>query len=138
MNYSLKFSMPGPASIMNIFYFNETISYPKTVIFETFTSSCDCRANDTVAITQYGDEYIVNVSIPYLNGFKVYKANIADMNSITCDAYNVLRRGTKQKVVGFSLYGMDDRYYLLLKGNNNLIGNFIMEVISPYPKSSQF
>ena len=124
-NYSLNSFMSSPASSLKVFYINKTMNCSKdenTVTVETFTSSCECRKNDAISIVQYGNEYFVNVSMPNHNGFKVYKANIADMNSITCDAYNVLRRGTKQKVVGFSLYGMDDRYYLLLKGNNNLIG----------------
>lgn len=44
-----------------------------------------------------------------------YDINSTYMYNVTCDLYNVLRRGMKQKIIGLSLYGTNEKYYRFLK-----------------------
>ena len=48
-----------------------------------------------------------------------YFVSKTEINNITCDAYNVFRRGIGQKIISFSLYGKDERYYKHLFGELN-------------------
>lgn len=82
---------------------------PKISTDSTFTSKCECRKSDVTSIEQNGSEYVVQTK------YRDYKMSDTDVQSIMCDAYNVLRRGPNQKVIGFSLWGNEERYVALLK-----------------------
>ena len=49
-----------------------------------------------------------------------------------CDLYNVLRRGENQKVIGYSLYGQNSRYYkhieTLVRLNSEIYPDWIMRI----------
>ena len=114
MLYSYKTSINSPAfiitgpEIMKIFY--QSTQIPR----DTFTSKCECRKTDTISISQNVKEYTVKVNEAK---YRMYNVSDSDIQSIMCDAYNVLRRGPKQKVIAFSLWGNGERYVALLKGN---------------------
>ncbi len=40
-----------------------------------------------------------------------------ELDELTCGTYETLRRGLNQKVIGYSLYGKNEFYYVKLKGN---------------------
>jgi hypothetical protein len=75
-------------------------------------SNCECR-KEGVFVEQLNDKYRVSI-VNNKKKKKSYDTN-AKLESITCDLYNVFRRGPNQKVIGISLYGTDNRYYKSLK-----------------------
>jgi hypothetical protein len=82
----------------------------KNVILKELKSECECRRTEKINLKQtdsYTEIDIQNTDINYdvENGY---------LENITCDLYNVLRRGKKQKVIGFSLYGKNKLYYRFL------------------------
>jgi hypothetical protein len=76
-------------------------------------SKCPCRVEKIkVRKNVLTDEYEV-----WLNDNRIlYSLTSKQFDSwnVTCDLYNVLRRGPNQRVVSFSLYGKADRYYRFL------------------------
>ena len=80
--------------------------------FLKLKSNCECR-NEGIFI-----ESLNTSTYRVWNGNKKhYDVDMekVKLESITCDLYNVLRRGPQQKIIGISLYGTDDRYYKSLK-----------------------
>ena len=49
-----------------------------------------------------------------------YNMSKEDHDRVNCDLYNTLRRGKNQKVIGYSLYGKERRYYNLVLDNVEL------------------
>ena len=90
----------------------------------TLKSKCDCRKN--IIVKKVDDhKYLVNNKY-YTNSFFDYNNNNNNTGNIkndvdyhkyvknykhTCGLYNVLRRGPKQRVIGFSIYGTNVNYY---------------------------
>ncbi len=54
-----------------------------------------------------------------------YSVTENEINHITCDIFQQLRRGKNQKVLGFALFGKDERYYKHLSGILKNIVHFI-------------
>ena len=106
---SPKLIITGP-EIMQIFYGGTNI--PTKVPRGSFTSKCECKKKDLISIIENGAEYFVHVN---QTKYQVYKISDTDVQTIMCDAYNVLRRGMNQKVIGLSLWGNEERYVALLK-----------------------
>jgi hypothetical protein len=74
-------------------------------------SYCDCK-KDIIEISRKSDTYLIKAT----NG-QSYSFNKKSINpgATTCNLYNTLRRGTNQKIIGYSLYGTDPKYYINLK-----------------------
>lgn len=102
-------------------------NWPMNISGETFTSKCECRKSDFISISQHSRKHFINVRST--DPTKTYKTTDTDVQSIMCDAYNVLRRGLNQKVIGFSLWGNEERYVALLKGYMTRFVNYLKCVI---------
>jgi hypothetical protein len=74
-------------------------------------SQCVCR-KETIFVEKLENSHRIWKG-PKIN--KNFYETKVDFKSITCDLYNAFRRGPKQKVIGISLYGTDDRYYKSLR-----------------------
>jgi hypothetical protein len=70
--------------------------------FNKLQSMCSCK-NDSIILTKYLDRYYVKL--------KKDSYELNDNFNITCDLYNVLKRGKSQKVLAYSLYGRNEFYY---------------------------
>ncbi|CAF0887630.1 unnamed protein product [Brachionus calyciflorus] len=72
------------------------------------TSDCECKRNEFVELYQ-------KLNGNYLVRFKqaTYELD-PNKHVFTCDLYNTLKRGPNQKVISYSLYGKDERYYKLI------------------------
>jgi hypothetical protein len=78
---------------------------------EVLTSKCPCRS-EKIIVEEYNTYYNVKILNSYQTIVKLtYNLSKEEYNSINCDLYNVLRRGKNQKVIGYSLYGKERRYY---------------------------
>lgn len=81
--------------------------------------ACDCR-NGRIKIDQVNGEYFIR-SFDDKNShtpktlYTLNDTQYQDLKDTSCDLYKVLRRGPKQKVIGYSLYGRDSKYYKELK-----------------------
>ena len=80
--------------------------------FLKLKSNCECRKEE-IFVENLTTKYRVSKG-KILNVYEIEKTKV-NLESITCDLYNVFRRGPNQKVIGISLYGSDDRYYKSLK-----------------------
>jgi hypothetical protein len=78
------------------------------------TSKCECRKKQVLLIVKK-DTSILVVLDDQATGIrkKLLTQPADDFNKrvLTCDMYNVLRRGEKQKVLGYSLYGKNNMFY---------------------------
>lgn len=90
-----------------------------TIILE---SQCYCRdeiklikLNKTIEIFTHNDNYLYNIT-----------TNEMETTLFTCSSYNSFRRGKNQKIISFSLYGTNERYY----GNLRAI---ILQIKKLYP-----
>ena len=75
-----------------------------------FSSECQCRQNQNIKLSQTDRNsslYTVHTSD------KTYTFSLND-SVLTCDWYNSLRRGKQLRVLSFSLYNRDERYYKLV------------------------
>ena len=79
--------------------------------FLELKSNCECR-KERIFVEELSDKYRVWVGGKKKK--KSYETNVK-LESITCDLFNVFRRGPEQKVVAVSLYGTNNRYYKSLK-----------------------
>ena len=80
------------------------------VIFKELESECECRRNEKITLKQTDSYTEIDIQNTDVN----YDVENDYLENITCDLYNVLRRGKKQKVIGFSLYGKNKLYYRFL------------------------
>ena len=80
------------------------------VIFKELKSECECRRNEKITLKQTDSYTEIDIQNTDVN----YDVENDYLENITCDLYNVLRRGKKQKVIGFSLYGKNKLYYRFL------------------------
>ena len=106
-NYYNKFSLN----------YGEEAKYINRIVL---TSECSCR-KDKVILEEYKNFYQVKV-VEYnetlvRRSFKLDKETVIRSN---CGLYNVLRRGIGQKIIGYSLYGTQRRYYNLIYDNVEL------------------
>jgi hypothetical protein len=89
-------------------------------------SDCNKCRNENILVEKLDTVYRVwtTKSNNKYYDFEIEKRNI---ESITCDLFNVFRRGPKQNIIGISLYGLDDRYYKSLKLIANQASHFYPE-----------
>lgn len=97
-------------------------SNPQNSIYDTYTvyprvfkSACDCHKNQTVVLKESQTDPTTIVVEFTLNGHS-YQVPKSYLKYTNCDLYNTLKRGTNQKIIGYSLYGQDKKYYELIKG----------------------
>lgn len=86
-----------------------SIIYENLTLITELTSNCLCRS-EQVSLIESNEHFEVIVS-----NNKSYRLVKKDLNLGTCNLYNTLRRGPHQKVIGYSLYGKNPRYYNELK-----------------------
>ncbi len=58
------------------------------------------------------DSYQVTTPLENL----IYMVKKEELDEFTCGTYETLRRGHNQKIIGYSLYGENEFYYVKLKG----------------------
>lgn len=97
---------------------------------------CDCRREhivlkqDVVAATTARTSTVGNILVDLVefNEFgeqlkrqTLYRLSTAELlnnsSTITCDLYNVLRRGKRQRVLSYSVYGSDPVYFRIIDDN---------------------
>jgi hypothetical protein len=87
----------------------ESKKLSKQVEYGTYelTSKCSCRKNEKIFVKLHHD-----LTSIYLNEKKLYNLKTDKFLSrrFTCDLYNVLRRGLKQKVYSYSIFSNKERY----------------------------
>lgn len=88
----------------------------KSIYIKDFT--CDCQKNITIKVKKINDKYDINL------GFKRYTLNSDALP--TCNLGKSLKRGPNQKIISYSLYGKNPRYY-------NLLDNLIVKAKEFYP-----
>lgn len=84
--------------------------------YKVFTSQCKCRANERIQVKGFIMNNYKSFEVSSNLANFMYRVDENILEETTCDMFNVLRRGLKQKVIGFSLYGKNKKYYNLLKG----------------------
>jgi hypothetical protein len=106
----------------NLTFLSQTIKASfqsnEKLLFE-LRSDCECRKNQNVYVLKNNRN---KVSV-YNEGKSIWrKKTVVQISEaefmqrrFTCDPYNVLRRGSNQKVIGFSLYGKNRFYYHKIK-----------------------
>lgn len=101
-----------------------TISYE----YKQFNSICDCKKNQTIYLTRTLSGIL---KVEYSFKPSKYAFDSSEL-SLTCDYYNALRYGTRQKVIGYSLYGKNayysDGFYNLSKLVKKFYPNWIVRV----------
>lgn len=86
-----------------------------TVYSKRYKSPCDCHKNQTVILKEsQTDPTNFEVELN-LNGHS-YQVPKSYLRYTTCDLYSTLKRGINQKIIGYSLYGQDKKYYELIEG----------------------
>ena len=83
-------------------------------------STCECRRKQKVNVKRTGGKVTVSVVKSHLltsSSVIQYSMPIRDFDSATfmCDPYKVLRRGPHTKVLSYSLYGRDQKFYKQVK-----------------------
>ena len=99
-------------------YHNEIRSIdPSETILVNLSSQCDCRKQQPIIVTRNNRRKLINA---YLYNNATYSVERllfslpeSDFNSrvFTCNAYNTFRRGLNQKVIGYSFFGLQARYF---------------------------
>ncbi|CAF0827250.1 unnamed protein product [Brachionus calyciflorus] len=90
------------------------------IIIKVLRHDCDCFRDEFVdLLSNVNKEYFVS------QNQKSYSINPKNL-FLTCDLYRSLKRGPNQKIISYSLYGKDNRYY-------NLIPNLTQKVKEFFP-----
>ena len=78
----------------------------------TFQSTCDCR-KQRIHLEETTSGYVVStISENATRKIRMYTISAASsLDRLMCNPYSLLRRGPNTKVISYSLYGSDDRYY---------------------------
>jgi hypothetical protein len=91
------------------------------------SSKCQCLDNEKILITKTNKHYSAyftdNVLKTTRELFTMSK-NDFETARHTCDTFNVFKRGLSQKIIGYSLYGLKERYYEKLADIVKLAGQF--------------
>ena len=97
-------------------FLNSRTSIPKNFSI-SYKSICECKKDEIVHL-KVNDEDVYSVYLSYNNKTDfLYNLTLDEVSNfnITCDLYNVLKRGKQQKVIGYSLYGTNLFYYNKLR-----------------------
>jgi hypothetical protein len=87
---------------------------PDEKLWVTLTSKCDCRKNLEIKLAKKANfilAYSYHTVTRRLKKLATYNETEFAGRVLTCDFYNVMRRGENQKIIGFSLYGKKQHYY---------------------------
>ncbi|CAF0866460.1 unnamed protein product [Brachionus calyciflorus] len=103
--------------MINKFYFIsfENYSYIQKVLKHEL---CECFADSSLYLRNLNEN-----NYEVLFGDKRYNFNSKNL-TLTCDLYKSLKRGLNQKVVAYSLYGTNDRYYKLISHTSEMVKKF--------------
>lgn len=97
-----------------------------------YTSKCKCRENVTVTLVKTSKSYVIEIEDKQQTGEEsIEKSYIVSRKEFeesifTCDMYNTLRRGPNQRIISYSLYGQDRKYYERIK-------EIVIAIRSKYP-----
>ena len=106
---SMKISLSNSVSDLSI--------NPSEIILVNLSSQCDCKQNQSIIVTRNNRLKLINA---YLYSNATYSVERllfslpeSDFNSrvFTCNAYNTFRRGLNQKIIGYSFFGPNGRYF---------------------------
>lgn len=93
-------------------------------------SRCKCRSNEQIVVKRKAVKSLNTKVIQILRVWKntgrsetKFEMSESDFHKLrfTCDLFNTLRRGLHQRVVGYSLYGMNRFYYDKIKNISSQI-----------------
>jgi hypothetical protein len=77
---------------------------------------CDCRNESISVIKSNQNGYQVLITGRNPNTTKVYNFDLMNTSMrFSCDLFKLLRRGVKQNVISYSLFGKDDIYFKYIK-----------------------
>ena len=97
-----------------------------------YTSKCKCRENVTVTLVKTPKTYVIEIEDKQQTGEESIKKSYIvsrkefEESIFSCDMYNTLRRGPNQRIISYSLYGQDRKYYERIKG-------IVIAIRSKYP-----
>jgi hypothetical protein len=101
-------------ALIVLFVNYDFISLYKTNL-KIFKSECECK-KDTKIILMNQNEKSYEIRVVKLEKtIKTYFIENIDSLKLKCNTFSSLKRGKNQKVIGFSLYGKNKRYYNYLK-----------------------
>ena len=95
-----------------------------------FHSKCLCKRDKSIYLQRdklshsIYSVYSKKINSTGLNSLYSLTKEEYENSIVTCDMYNVLRRGKHQKVIGYSLYGKNKFYYDKLKNLTKQINQF--------------
>ena len=83
-------------------------------------SICECKKENYIEINELN---AVSYSVNIADTNRSYVLNKKEFNAsiFQCDLYNVFKRGKNQKIISYSLFGHNERYYSLIKQLSKLI-----------------
>jgi hypothetical protein len=103
------------------------IFYEEKIEYFGLKSDCACKDNAKLTILKFPkNQKQDKVEKSYVSDNILFDYQDITSLNFTCNIYSELRRGSKQKVIGFSLYGKDKAYYKKLK-------NITLSVKKLYP-----
>jgi len=92
-------------------------------------SNCECNNDKKIYIIRQNNSFQIlfeKGQTKQMESIETYDISKLNEMNLTCNLYNVLRRGKNQKVIGYSLYGKNEKYYINLK-------NITQQVKKLYP-----
>jgi len=121
--YGSKFSIVLVCLLTLLYFFDfETINLGDIKKTSTrrklnhLSSKCDCRKNEDIILNRQNPDFYTVTST--LNNSK-YNVKETELDELVCGVYETLRRGRRQKVIGYSLYGKENLYTGSLKSKKS-------------------
>lgn len=102
---------------------------------DLFRPHCDCLKEEIQIVRSTHDVFIVNryrlsgESRQVVRSYELTYDDLAPESTFTCDIYNEFKRGKHQKVVSYSLYGNDSKYYDNLGDLARLVKKFYPDFV---------
>ncbi|CAF1078042.1 unnamed protein product [Brachionus calyciflorus] len=118
--FKTQFLFIGISLIILLIFFYKLTKNNNDRIIKALKHECDCFKDEILYLSSnVNNEYFVQ------HNQKSYSINEKNL-VLTCDLYKSLKRGPNQKIISYSLYGKDNRYY-------NLIPNLTLKVKEFFP-----
>ena len=97
---------------------NNKIINKSFIINNSFSLPCECHKNIKIKVTELKEKYEIDT------GDKQYTINLDAI--LTCNLRKSFKRGLNQKIISYSLYGNEPKYY-------NLLDRLIVKAKELYP-----
>lgn len=95
-------------------FYQKSQKIDKSFFFNSLKPACDCR-NEKIQIDYSNKRYNFDINGSLINKYYSIEEKDFDLLVITCNPYKVIRRGSGQKVIGYSVYGREPLYYRYLE-----------------------